>query len=365
MHRKYSLIGTFRYATVAMALFGMLAATGCGGDGGETKDSPRSAVAADIRIAAQQGVPDVVRVTGTVEPFARVSPGTKIMGRIDRMEVRAGDRVSKGMVLARLESRDLDAAVTTAEAAVAMAEANLKNARSQYHRMIDLHQKGSVTRKNLEDATAGYEVAEAALAQAQAGLEAAKVTRSYAVIRSPINGFVVRKMAEAGDMAAPGRALFTLEELSRVKVILKVPESEVVGVSAGSQVSIEVDVLQRKWEAKVDRVIPAADSGSRTYEVHVILPNADGQLRSGMFARGSFERGIRDALQVARTAIVSRGQLDGLFVVDADGVARLRWIRQGKVVDGNVEIISGLSAGERYLISPPAGFVDGTPVEAR
>jgi len=365
MKREQSLIKAFKHVALMLVLPGMLVTTGCGGEDREGRESDLAPVAVDTALATMQEVPVVVRVTGAIEPAVRVSPGTKIMGRIESVTVREGDLVSRGQILARIEKRDLDAAVTTAVAAVAMAEANMANAHSQYGRMVDLHRKGSVTDKNLEDATAGFRVAEAAVEQARANLSAAEVTRTYAEIRSPINGFVVRKMAEAGDIASPGRSLFTLEDLAMVKVVLRVPESELVGLSVGSPIRVEVEVLQRTWEAKITRIIPAADPAGRTYDVQVDLPNPEGSLWSGMFARGSFERGVRSVLLVPESAVVRRGQLDGLFIVGGDAVARLRWIRPGQVADGKVEIISGLSAGERFLLSPPAGFVDATPVQVR
>jgi RND family efflux transporter MFP subunit len=350
---------------MAISLLGLLT-TGCGEGGHESAGhAARPAVAAETRVAAMQPIGLVTEATGSVEPWVRVSPGTKILGRIDQFLVREGDRVRSGQVLVRLEKRDLEAAVAQARAATAMAEANLDNARAQYERMQALHDRGSATAKNLEDATTGFHVAEASVAQARANLAASEVMLGYAEIRSPVPGWVVAKMAEAGDMAAPGTPLLTLEDLSRVKVVVQVPESDVVGLSEGDPARVRIDVLDEIEDAVVDRIVPAGDPASRTYRVQLVLDNLDGRIKSGMFARATFERGDREALLVPSRAVLDRGQLRGLYVVDDQGLARLRWVRLGRDFDSAVEVLSGLAPGERYVVDPPPVMTDGSPVESR
>ena len=358
-------------ATRRLGLVTLLAVTlgACGGDA----PPPRADVPADgaptpveVAVAAVETVPYQTQASGTVEALRRVMPGTKILGRIESIEVREGDRVQQRQLLARLESRDLEAAVAQAEAAKAMAGAQLDNARAQDERMRDLHSRGSVTDKALEDATTGFQVARAAVAQAEANLAAARVHLGYAEIKSPISGWVVAKHAEAGDMASPGAPLFTLEDVSRVKVTANVAETDAVGLAEGDPARVEI--LDRRRDAVIDRILPAGDPASRTFAVQLLLDNADGGLKSGMFAQVSFEHGERQVLLVPRAAVVRRGQLEGLFVVgDGDGGerARLRWIKTGRRLGDRVEILSGLDEGERYVVAPGAGLADGAVVEVR
>ena len=356
-------------AAKAILLPLLIAAAGCGGD--ETaveatgvepiQAGPEAApVRVETAVATLSAVPAETRATGSVEPIRRVMPGTKIMGRIEQVFLREGDPVERGQVLARLESRDLEAAVAQAEAAVAMAEAQLENARAQFERMKELHGRGSVTDKNLEDALAGHRVAAAGVAQAEANLAATRVQLGYAEIKSPIAGWVTAKHVEAGDMAVPGTPFFTLEDLSRAKVTVQVPEAELQGVEAGAPARVEI--LGRERPAAVDRVIPAGDPQSRTFAVQLLLDNSDGDLKSGMFARVAFSGGEREALAVPADSVVTRGQLQGLFVVDGDR-ARLRWVRTGHRVGDRIEILSGLEAGERFVLRPPPGLADGSGIE--
>jgi RND family efflux transporter MFP subunit len=347
--------------TLASAL--LVSAVACGGPG-EPSQPTRAEAPVDLATATAvlEGVALASEATGSVEPWVRVSPGTKILGRIDRVAVDVGQRVERGQLLASLEKRDLEAALDQARAAVVMSEARLENARSQYARMQTLHDRGSATAKNFEDATSGFHVAEAALQQARANRAAAEVMLDYAEIRSPTSGFVTAKNIEAGDMARPGEPLLVIEDLSRVKVVVTVPESEVVDLQAGDRARVTVEVLGMTRDAIVESVNPSGNLESRTFQVRLLLDEADPRLKSGMFARATFERGSREGLFVPARAVVERGALRGLFVLDVEDRGWLRWVRVGKTSGDRVEVLSGLRPGERYVVSPPIGLIDGTPV---
>jgi len=340
-----------------------LAACGRAHDGRPAETA--TPVPVETALAAETEALEFAEVTGAATPITRVSPGTKIMGRVEKVFAREGDRVRAGQSLAALDERDLRAGVAQAEAAVKMAEASRENAAATHRRIAGLHERGSATDKNLDDAVAGLHVAEAGLEQAKANLSAAQAMLGYAEIRTPISGFVTAKRVEAGDMAGPGAPLFTVEDLSRIKVIVQVPEAQVVGVAAGQAARVRVDVLDEEREARVDRVAPAGDPLSRTFEVQLLLDNPDERIKSGMFVRAKLGRGARPALLTPQSAVVRRGALTGLFIVDADGAARLRWVRLGRDRDGQVEVISGLAPGERFVVSPPASLTDGAPVAVR
>jgi RND family efflux transporter MFP subunit len=339
-----------------------LGALACGRHVEPAQATERPAADLAVEVAALEPVAQDIEATGSIHPRVRVAPGTKILGRVDRVAAEIGQRVEKGQTLAELERRDLEAAVEQARAAVVMAEARLDNARAHHERMLELHDRGSATDKSVEDATSAFRVAEAAVLQAQANRSAAEVTLGYATIRSPIAGYVTGKLVESGDMARPGEPMFVVEDLSRVEVVATVPESGVVGLEAGDRARVAVDVLDLTLEAVVKSVNPAGDPLSRTFEVRLRLDNPDGRLKSGMFVRTSFERGSREGLFVPSEAVVERGSLRGLFVLDDEDRGRLRWIRTGRAIDDRVEILSGLRPGERYVVAPPLGFVDGTPV---
>lgn len=347
---------------VLLAMLLPVVIAGCGDDGSTNPGAttPAEPIVVEVTVAEISKVPFSTQASGSVEAIRGVSPGTKILGKVDLVVVGEGDRVSRGQLLARLESRDLEAALAQADAAVQMAKAQEENARDQLVRMQGLHARGSVTDKTFEDSATASRVAISALAQAEANLAAARVRLGYSKIVSPLAGWVVAKRIEAGDLAVPGVPLFTLEDLSRVKVVVNVPEAEVQGLEEGGLAQVEI--LDRRLAATIDRVMPAGDPASRSFSVQLVLDNPDGVLKSGMFARVSFERGEHQVLGVTPSAVITRGQLEGLFVVE-DGRALLRWIKTGRLSPGQIEVLSGLEAGERYVVTPPASLGDGAPVE--
>jgi multidrug efflux pump subunit AcrA (membrane-fusion protein) len=185
---------------------------------------------------------------------------------------------------------------------------------------------------------------------------------------------VVARNIEAGDMARPGTPLFVIEDLSTIEIHVEVPEAEVVGLAAGELAEVEVlGVLHR---APIHRIVPAGDPVSRTFRVELLIDNPDGNLKSGMFARARFGKGDRRVLAVPHSALVRRGQLDGVLIAGDDGLLRARWITLGPPVDlatddgqaqagqaqhpvAWIEVLSGLAAGERYAIDPPGLEADG------
>jgi RND family efflux transporter MFP subunit len=356
-------------AAAVLSIAVALALVACGDQASAPTMSKGAPIAVEVRLAETTQVAELIVATAAVEPARRVSPGTKILGRVDEVAVEEGDRVRRGALLARLESRDLEAALDQARAAIAMADATLENASTHHARIAKLNERGSATDKNLEDALAALRVAGAAKRQAEADLAAAEIDAGYAEIRSPIAGVVVAKRIEAGDMATPGAPLFTIEDLSRVELDVRMPEAQIGGVAEGAPATATIGVIDQRYETVVARVVPAGDPVSRTYSVTLLLDNRDGEIKSGMFARVELPRGERDALLVPRSAVVERGQLRGIYVVDAEGGgearSRLRWIkvREGSDAD-RIEVLSGLEPGERYVTAPPAGLVDGSVVEA-
>jgi RND family efflux transporter MFP subunit len=313
-------------------------------------------------------------VTGTVEAIRRVHPGSKLLGRVAVVAVREGEAVRQGQVLARIESADLEANLARARAAVAQAQAELDNASAQQQRYEALAARGSVTPRALEDVTTRLQVAAAALDQARAAARAAEVQLGYAVLTSPLEGWVVERRVEAGDMVAPGAVLFTLEDLRQVKVVVEIPEEAVARGTGKTGSAVEVAILGENYPGVIGHLLPAGNPASRTFAAHIFLENPQGTLKSGMFARVRLEPPASQRsdfgwttpeLWVPATALVRRGQMEGLYVVDESAApprARLRWLRVGADRDGAVQILAGLEPGERFLPTPPADLAEGAPL---
>ena len=305
-------------------------------------------------------------VSGSVEPFRRATPGTILTGRVARIQRREGDRVAAGAVIAEIDSQDVTARRAQAVASLAAAGAGEENARVTRERLERLLERNAASRQSVDDAMAGWKAAVAGREAAEQAVRAADSALSYAQVRAPFAGVVTQRHVEVGDLAAPGMPLFVIEDLSRVKIEARVPESAVAALHPGVPVNVVVDAAGATPRAgTIAEILPAADPGSRTFLVRVVLDNADRSLRAGMFARLSLPGTARQAVAAPESALVRRGGLTGLYVVDGSGVARLRWVGAGATRDGRVEILTGVEPGERLVTSPPALLADGRRVQVR
>jgi RND family efflux transporter MFP subunit len=346
------------------AVLSMLA-LGIAGCGGGHDPAPRAAAgpAVPVRVETVESSrwAEELRVTASVFPLRRAEPGTVLLGRVEELLRQEGDRVRRGDVLARVESREVTARLAQAEAGLAAARAHERNALRMKERMERLHGRQAASQKNLDDALAAHDAAVANTRAAEEGIAAARMYVSYAEITAPFDGVVVQKLIEAGDTASPGQPLFVIEDISTIKIEAQIPESVIDGLKISQ--TVEVEVAGERLLGELAEILPAADPRSRTFTVRILLDNAQRRLRSGMFARLILGGPERQAISVLETAIVRRGPLTGVFVVGDEGLARLRWITLGRSRDGRVEVLTGLQVGERFVAEPAPALRDGSRVE--
>jgi RND family efflux transporter MFP subunit len=313
------------------------------------------------------------------------------MGYVREVKVQAGDRVREGQLLVTLDTRDLDigsrraeaareevrTAVPEADGAVAAAKANLDLAQVTQGRMLDLFQKKSISNQEFDESSARLKAAQAAyhmaqarriqlnskLAQVDQEVRAAEVTRSYADVLAPFAGVVVSKSVDPGSLALPGAPLLTIEREGAFRLEAQVEESHLGAVRVGQPVSVALDGVDRTLDARVSEIVPAVDAASRAYTVKIDLP-ALTAIRSGLFGRATFQLGSRPLLAIPASAVTERGQLQSVLVAD-NGIARTRLITAGQKVKDRVEVLSGLTAGEKVIFPVPQGLSDGSRVEVR
>jgi RND family efflux transporter MFP subunit len=346
----------------AVLLVSALALAGCGSDT-ESASVGGKDVRATVTPAALVDVPQMITASGGVEAATTVMVSTRMMGWVKKVHVQAGDRVQKGDRLVTIDDSDLQAKKAQAEAGIAEAKAVLANAETMVGRFERLYAEKSISKAQLDEVVTGRDRAAAGLKMAEAGLREVKVHLSYLGIDAPSAGLVARRMIEPGNMANPGMPLIILEDADRVKIIAHVGEKDVSDLKAGMPLAVDVTSLEgARYETVIDRVVPTANPGSRTYDVEAYLDNAEGRLKSGMFARVSVPVGTRRAVLVPTDAVVRRGQLTGLWTVDAEGRAALRWVRIGREKNGRVEVLSGLAGGESLVTAPDAPLVEGDKV---
>src|SRR5450631_1466383 len=324
-------------------------------------------------------VPDLLEAVGTVRAAQTSQLASQMMGNIVELRVHEGDRVQRGQVLAVIDGAQPRAAVDRATAAesaagqqVTASDSDLALAQSTLSRYQNLYDKKSVSPQEFDEVKARYQAAlahrdmtRAGQAQAKAALSQAHTSLSYTRILAPFDGVITEKKADPGMLASPGLPIFTVEGLGHYRLEATVNENDLRYVRMGEQVPVVVDALENtELKGKVVQIVPAADPGSRSFLVKIELP-ADVRLRSGLFGRAQFSRGERSSLLIPQTAVVERGQLQGIYVLDQNKVANLRYITLGKPSGAQVEVLAGLQAGETLISDPGSRELSGKKIESR
>jgi RND family efflux transporter MFP subunit len=291
------------------------------------------------------------QAVGTVQPVSEVKVESRVQGRILAVKVKAGQMVDKGQELVRLDGRQYRARLAQAAQGLEEARAVLQRARSEHARMARLLKGQAATPRQMEQATEALNRARAQVARAAKQVEEARVALGYTTVSAPTAGRVIRRLAEPGDMALPGRPLLVLQAAGGMRLEALLPEGLFAKVRPGQELLVELSSLDRSLPGRVEEIVPAADPATRTFVVKVALPPGEG-LYPGMFGRLLVPVGSREAVLIPAAAVKRVGQLEMVLVKDEHGW-RKAMVTTGRRLDGQVEVLSGLSGGETLLI--PAG----------
>ena len=365
-------------ASAPVAILALLALAACGSEPHTVAAAPEVVRGVQLLTIRQTTIPDTLDAVGTLQAAQTSQLSSQMMGNIVEMRVKEGDRVRRGEVLAVLEDAQPRAAVQQATAAensaqqeIVAADSDYSLAEATFKRYQDLYIKKSVSPQEFDEikareqaASARRQLARAGLAQAQAVRAQAQTTLGYTRVRAPFDGMVTEKRADPGTLASPGMVLLVVEDQRRFRLEASVDEGDIGLVKLGQSVPVTLDSLPGvQFSGRAAQIVPAADPASRSFIVKVELP-ADARLRSGLFGRAHIARGQRQAILVLHSAVVERGQLQGVYVVGQDQVASLRYITLGQPVGEQVEALSGLQGGERVVAGPGDRELGGKRVES-
>ena len=352
---------------------------GCSGERQSVSAAPETVNNVSVVSAQTANIPDLMDAVGTLRAAETSQVAAQMMGNIVEIRVREGDRVQRGQLLAVIDDAQPRAALDRAIAAdlaarqeILASESDFSLAEATFKRYQTLYDRKSVSPQEFDEIKARYqgtqarlEMARAGQGQAKAALQQARTVLNYAHIVAPFDGLVTEKKADVGTLASPGMPIFTVEDLRHYRLEATVNESDLQHVRQGQQVSVLIDALgDHEVKGKVIEIVPAADPASRSFLVKVDLP-FDTALRSGLFGRAHFIRGSRTAMLVPRTAIVERGQLQGIYVLDQNRIAGLRYITLGKPTAEQVEVLAGLQPGEMLVSDPGSRELNGKKIESR
>jgi len=294
----------------------------------------------------------VETVPGTLVAKQATLVSSRIMARITKIAVRAGDTVAAGDVLINLERDDAQARLAQAKGRVDAVKARANEASLAMKRALTLHEKSLIAVADVDKARANLDAANADLIAATQQQAEALAALQFTEIRSPIDGTVVDRFAEPGDTATPGTQLLSLYNPLTLRVEAAVREQLAVKLAVGQELNVSIPSLAKKVSGRIDELVPAADPGSRSFLVKASL-HFDEQLRPGMYAEIEVPGAVVQQIVVPASSVVSVGQLNVIWVKQEGAFVR-RFVKLGpKSSDGNIEILAGLNAKELVLLAPP------------
>ena len=328
-----------------LLLSALAAAVACGNQGARQNAAPEATVPnVEVATATVHDVPQDNVYASTVQAYAVNNIAPQTAGRIRKINVEVGDYVVKGQILAEMDRLQLE-----------QTELQVQNDDIEYERLKGLYAEGGVSQSDFETAELGYKLRKTTLAN----------LRENTVLRSPINGFVSARNFDAGDLFSMSAPLFTVQQVTPVKLLVGISESEYTKVKKGDSVSLTVDALPgENFTGKVERLYPTIDPATHTFKAEVVVPNTDRVLRPGMYARVRVNFGSRRSIIVPDQALVKQEGTGTrfIFVLKADNTVSYLPVTVGRHMGQEYEILSGLEEGATVVVKGQALLRDGVKV---
>lgn len=355
--KKYLYLLTLTTATLFI--------TSCGSeDKKEIVDTTPSIPVKVAKVSTNTSNPFLI-VSGKIQAVNSADLGTRMMGFIDKVHVNVGDKVTKGQLLISINNADLEAKKAQVKAGITQANVAFMNAEKNYKRFQNLYKSNSVSQKEMDDMTANYQIAKAGLETANQLMNEVNAQFAYSNITAPFSGIITSKNIENGDMASPGIPLISLENPSNFEVIAMVAETEISQIKKGSEVRVLVKSINSTIIGKVTEVSTSAKNTGGQYLVKINLEKTKTVILSGMFATVQFpieRKATLEMVLLPKKSIITNGQLSGVYTASQSNTAVLRWLRLGRVFGDKVEVLSGLSSEESYIISAEGKLFNGAKI---
>ncbi|MBS0557494.1 MAG: efflux RND transporter periplasmic adaptor subunit [Proteobacteria bacterium] len=339
-----------------MAVFVLL--PGCGREPAPAKASAPPALAAFV--VASADAPREQAWDGIVQAVNETTLAAQTNARVKELPVDAGDRVAKGDVLVRFSDVEQSSAQRSAQAAVDAARANARQAQANWKRLDEIFARKLIARADLDNAIAQRDAAQAALSAAEAQLRSAGQQTDYTVVRAPFAGVVTQRFVEVGQAVQSGppqpQPLLALAALDTLRVEVTIPQSTAEAVRQHPAATLILDGGARRVASADVNVLPTADAATHTFRVRVAVPPGSAGLWPGMTVKVAFAAGAAAQLSIPASALVQRGELDGVYVLGTDNTVSLRQLRLGHRRGDEFEVLAGLAAGERVAADPVAAM---------
>lgn len=311
----------------------------------------------------QKPLKPFIESIGTLNPFEEVTVSAEIEGVIRSVKVEEGSQVSKGMLLAAIDDSDYSLEVKRADAVFKQAEATLENTKLEFKRKDVLYKEELVTKQQYDDVTTRLSLAEAEVERAKASLSLARLKLSKTKITSPLACVIKEKRVSAGDFVRNGTPLFIIIQPNPLKLRFTVPEKDVGRLRVNQEVMLRVDgFAEAEFKGRVNIVFPNVEEKTRTLQVEALVPNNNGLLKPGLFAKVIlYTAGERDTIVVPVTALLYEGEKVRVFVTEGDR-AKERVVKLGSKYGEFMEIIEGVKTGEKVVFMGQQNLSEGAKV---
>ena len=341
------------------SISGVWVLAGCGG-GGEPPPKAHTTVALQSVVARSERTPAERVLDGTIEAVNQGTVAAQTSGRVESILYDVNDFVPAGAVVVRLRATEQRVGLLQAQAALQEATAREAQSQTQYRRISDMYDRKVVPKATLDEATVNRDAAVSRLAAARAALQSAHEGVAYTEVRAPYAGIVTKRLVQIGETVAPGTPLMSGQSLQFLRVAVDVPQSIVEQVRRIKKAAVYVN--GRRIEASKVTVFPEASSPSNTFRARLDLPENAADLYPGMFVKAGFATGEIERLLVPANSVVERSEVTAVYVLDSSGRTSMRQVRVGHRFDDRVEILSGLTAGDRVAVDPLAAAKELGPV---
>jgi RND family efflux transporter MFP subunit len=309
-----------------------------------------------------------VSASGQIEAGQTAMISTRLMGTINHIYVEVGDRVHKGQLLISVSNADLLAQRAQANASISEAKAASAVSSKDLERFTQLYKQQSASAKELENVTLQNQSVRSKLETARQMKNQVDAQLAYTHITAPFTGVITKKFMDEGSMANPGMPLLALEQGSNFQAVVNVSESDISKIKQGARVKVVIKSPDVQTMGIVSEISPSSQFSGGQYVVKISIADSKSLgIKAGMYVNVfipgvQIKNGRSATMMIPVSAIVNNEQLTGIYTVSNDGKALLRWIRLGKQIGNNVEVLSGLAPTERFVVNTQGSLSNGCSV---
>jgi RND family efflux transporter MFP subunit len=329
----------------------------------DTKSDVEKIFNVQVQDVAMKPLKPFIESIGTLNPFEEVTVSAEVEGVLRSVKVEEGTQVSKGMLLAAIDDSDYSLEVKRAEAALRQAEATLENTRLEHKRKDALFQEELVTKQQYDDVVTRLSLADAEVERAKASLSLARLKLAKTKITSPLACVVKEKRVSAGDFVKNGTPLFVIIQPNPIKLRFTVPEKDVGRLKMHQEVILKVDGFPgSEFKGKVNIVFPNVEEKTRTLQIEALVPNNNGILKPGLFAKVIlYTAGERNTIVVPVTALLYEAEKVKVFTVEGER-AKEREVKLGSKYGETMEIVEGIKEGEKVVTFGQQNLSEGAKI---